>query len=277
MKYSNPDIPDEINAPKRSPVKSFFTLLLMAAALGGIVIAVFSFGAQYLARLIPFEFETALASQFEIAVPESSREQQYLQSLANRLTAGADLPGGMTITVHYSDEDVVNAFATLGGHVIFYKELVEQLKSEQALAMVMAHEIAHVVNRDPVTALGRGVFTGIAVSSIFDSTNNALIQRLVSGGNALTELKFSRDDESRADEDGYGWVVQLYGNGCGAEQLFELFDSLQGGDDIDLPQIFTTHPYVSSRLQTIRQRQGDDCQANAEKLTPNPLFKTNHN
>ena len=57
---------------------------------------------------------------------------------------------------------------------IFFKGLVERLKSEQALAMVMAHEIAHIVNRDPITALGRGTFNSNCFISDFRITQQCI-------------------------------------------------------------------------------------------------------
>ena len=64
--------------------------------------------------------------------------------------------------MHYDASDTVNAFATLGGHVVIYRGLLEKLPNENVVAMVVAHEIAHIKHRDPVAALGRGVAITLA-------------------------------------------------------------------------------------------------------------------
>jgi len=276
MQYQNPKIPDDVNISHNHPLKTFFKLLAMAALLAVIVILGLSFFSQFIAKAIPFKFETAIAQRFEADILEQDKPsvpQFYLQGLADRILKHADVPEDMKIKVHYSDENTVNAYATLGGNVYFYKGLVSKLKSEQALAMVMAHEIAHIVNRDPITALGRGLSTAITLSAIFGSSDNALIRRFIGGGEMLTSLKYSRDHERDADADGFEWINKLYGHGCGAEELFELFDNMHSDDDSDLPEIFTTHPYASKRLQGIRDKQNNTCQSDDPKLTKNPLYK----
>ncbi len=277
MQYQNPRLPDDVNVSHNHPLKTFIKLLAMAATLAIIVILSLNLFAQAVAKAIPFRFETAIAERFATSETEKKEKpsvpQFYLQDLADKILAQSDAPEDVKITVHYSNENVINAFATLGGNVYFYKGLVEKLKSEQALAMVMAHEIAHIVNRDPITALGRGLSTAIALSAIFGSSDNALIRRFIGGGEMLTSLKYSRDHERNADADGYDWVYKLYGHTCGAEELFELFESLNSDDETHLPEILTTHPYASKRLQGIREKQNDTCQNGDPRITPNPLYK----
>lgn len=272
--YRNPKIDNEVNVVTEHPLRSFSKLFIMAALLALAIIVLLNFSSERLLRFVPFEFETTLTSGFEMVTIEPSDEQAYLQALADRIIAQSPAPEEMKINLHYSQDDTVNAFATLGGNVFFFKGLVEKLESEQALAMVMAHEIAHIVNRDPITALGRGLSTAIALSAVFGSSDNALIRRFIGSGETLTSLKYSRDDETRADEDGYRWLYQLYGHGCGADELFTLFENLQSDADRQLAQLFVTHPYASSRLARIRKLQNSDCADADARITPNPLYKS---
>lgn len=73
--------------------------------------------------------------------PEAAARAR-LRALAAKLAAVMSLPPGMDVTVHYADEKAVNAMATLGGNVVFYRGLLERLDSEDAVATVLAHEIA---------------------------------------------------------------------------------------------------------------------------------------
>lgn len=272
MQYQNPKIDNEVNVTRHHPLRTFLKLLAMATALAVVIIVVLNLFTQILVKYIPFEFETALAGRLDITRVEPSKEQAYLQNLADQILAQADVSEEIKIQLHYLNEDTVNAYATLGGNVYFFKGLVEKLESEQALAMVMAHEIAHIVNRDPIIALGRGLSTAITLSAIFGSSDNALIRRFIGSGETLTALKYSRDHETRADSQGYAWLYKLYGHGCGAEELFALFETLHADNDSRLTQIFVTHPYASKRLQRIQENQADTCVDNDSRITRNPLY-----
>ena len=70
----------------------------------------------------------------------------------------------MTIQVHYTDLDVPNAFATLGGHIIVTSGLYRRMPSENALAMVIGHEIGHVKARDPISAVGGAVILSLPLA-----------------------------------------------------------------------------------------------------------------
>ena len=49
----------------------------------------------------------------------------YLQNLSDQLSVAQGLPESIKITVHYVDQPVINAFATIGGHVFIYQGLIE--------------------------------------------------------------------------------------------------------------------------------------------------------
>ena len=157
MSFENPKIPEGINVSQEHPLKEFFQLgvgiLLVVAA----IVLVLHFLVGYLVRFLPFEYEKSMVDHLEVLQVVPSPQQKRLQSLADDLVPLMDLPDGMSITVHYSDDPTVNAFATVGGHVFMFKGLLEKMPSEDALAMVMAHEIAHVKHRHPIVALGKGV------------------------------------------------------------------------------------------------------------------------
>ena len=145
-------------------------MLATVAALTLALVLVLSLLASWLVKFVPFSVEQQLAQQVITQLPaqqQTDKHQQiqtYLQQLADRLVANAPLPEGMSITVHYVDDDTVNAAATLGGHVLMFRGLLERLPNENALAMVMAHEIAHVRHRDPMMSLGRGVVVATALA-----------------------------------------------------------------------------------------------------------------
>ena len=92
--------------------------------------------------------------------PRGGRVPERSGRAARRGHAAAE---GMAVTVHYDPAGTVNAFATAGGNLVFYRGLLERMPHENALAMVVAHEIAHVLHRDPLAALGGGVASTVAL------------------------------------------------------------------------------------------------------------------
>ncbi len=156
LEYRQVQPPEGINSSKEHPLKEFG--LLLAAVLLFIVVVVVSLGlaAHLLAPFIPFSAEQKMADMFvsqfkdEHVAPEDAAMRRYLQTLAQRVVVAERLPDGMTITVHYINDETVNAFATLGGHLFFFRGLLQKMPDENALAMVMAHEIAHVTNKSVI-------------------------------------------------------------------------------------------------------------------------------
>ncbi|MCB1609796.1 MAG: M48 family metallopeptidase [Xanthomonadales bacterium] len=263
--YETPELPEEVNAPDQRPAREFFAVL--GTVLGALVLFCVAiwWSASWLARLTPFSWETALVGDQVIGpleVGEDAARDQALQQLADRLSAHMDLPEGMQIKVHYSDSPVANAFATLGGHVIITRGLLEEVDSENALAMVLGHEIAHVQHRHPIGSLGGGLALGLMVSVVAGGSVD-----VTSISAALTQLSFSRSFEREADAAALEALRAEYGHLQGAEVFFQRMldaDPVSGR----VPAFISTHPNVRERLATIRARQQEAGSGQLSALDP---------
>jgi len=220
-------------------------------------VLVLSLMAERLAVYIPFSMEQDLipADSFSDA-QKPPIQQEYLQALAERLAKHMQLPAGMSVRVHYQDDDAVNAYATVGGNIIVLRGLLEKIPDENALAMVLAHEIAHIKHRDPIISLGRGVVIGLAIASLAGISNSQSLGRIAGNVTSLTLLKFSRDQERRADLEALAAIQAEYGSISGAMSLFRLFDQLQKIQGLELPALFVTHPHNVDRLAEARRYAG---------------------
>lgn len=269
MDYSNPEIPEGINTSKTHPLREFAWLTASVLAIAMLAVFVLSFLADRLAVYIPFSVEQHFASQFEQTDASPAPLQDYLQGLAERVARLQGLPADMPITVHYVDEGTVNAFATLGGHVVLYRGLLEKIPNENALAMLLAHEIAHIRERDPIRGLGRGVIVGLALSVISESIGNVVIDNFLSETGYFTVLKFSRDQERAADEAARAAVTALYGSLSGADALFQILLDEKADDAGPALEFMSTHPLTEDRLRQMQSHQqapADD----APDITPLP-------
>jgi predicted Zn-dependent protease len=159
-------------------------------------------------------------------------------------------PAGVRVQVHYQDSATINAMATLGGNVFMYRGLLEKLPHENALAMVMAHEIAHVLHRDPVVGAGRGVAMAVALSALTMGVGEGAAGRMISSSALLTGLTFSREQELAADEAALAAVARQYGHVGGAAELFRIFQQLREGRG-EPPKFLATHPLTADRIARI--------------------------
>lgn len=193
-----------------------------------------------------------MSREYKVEPSTHPEIQKNLQQLANKLAAAQGLKANMPITIHYVDNETINAFATLGGNIIFFRGILEKLPSENALAMVMSHEIAHIKHRHPVMALGRGIVIGLALSAIIGASGQGLTNEILGDTGLLTSLKFNRDQELEADETGLAAVEKIYGHTRGATGLFEMFDEISKGSQT-VPQFLSSHPHNDNRIQHLRE------------------------
>lgn len=259
MTYENPDVPHEVNVSRASPLAEFLRLLggLAVAALAATLVLYFFGG--WIARLIPFSSEQAWVGEAVVGMPVESRDAKreakvdaYLQSLADDLARRMDLPQGMAIRVHYSDVEVPNAFATLGGHIVVTSGLYRRMPSENALAMVVAHEIGHVRARDPISALG-----GTASVAVAYAFFTGQVDGLMPYVGQIVTLGYSRRAESLADEAAIAAIRSRYGHAGGAAAVFEVLSDYSATRGMHLPSLLSTHPADATRIRRLKSAAAD--------------------
>ena len=259
MRYENRQAPEGINTSKEHPLKQFAKLLLAAAICIVLLVLVLQFIGGSLAKRIPFKYELRAMENVELdffASSDPPQMREYLNELADRIAVVMPLPEEIQIDVHYSSESVFNAFATIGGNVVFYKGLLEMMPNENALAMVMAHEMAHVVHRDPIAGLGGGVASMLALSMITGQAGTGSAGALLNQAGALTGTQFTRRMEVAADKAALSAINNLYGHVNGADTLFEIMDDLKGDSDAIpnwLERFAATHPLSQDRVLAVQQ------------------------
>jgi len=243
-----------INASHENPLAEFAWLVAGSLALLGAVVAAIALAAEWIAPRLPYRYEARLAARFDpVPAPKSDearRVQAELQALADRLAARMALPEGMTVRVGYREEGIVNAYATLGGRTVFFRGLLARLDSEDALAMVMAHELAHLKLRHPAAALGRGAAVGIVLSAISADLGRAAAGALGQAG-LVTLFAFSREQERAADAEALRVLAAEYGHVGGAIDLFEALARLpaaQRDDHVPAIEFVRTHPLTAHRV-----------------------------
>jgi len=257
MQFENPEVDETVNLPSEHPLKDFAILLAgVGIAVAAIMLLLISL-ADFATRYIPFSLEQSLLEKIstyapgEALIPASGNKdvEQYLQSLADKLAEAQALPADMSVTVHYIESDEINAYATLGGHILINSALLARCEDENTLAMVLAHEIAHIKYRHPIVALGRGFTVSVAMLSVLGISDSKFSNQIISYFGLATQLVFSRDHELQADLTALETLQSVYGHVDGADRLFELLDD---ADHNPLNQLFSTHPLTEQRRTNVQ-------------------------
>ena len=272
VQYGNPQPPEGINVSATHPLLDFLRLVggllvIAALAIGAAVLL-----AEKLAPYIPFSAEEQIAARFPLEPPAPGPIPAYLRTLASRIAAVHDLPPGMAIRIHYVDKPTVNAFATLGGNIVVFRGLLERMPSENALAMVISHEMAHVKLRHPITTLGRGLAVGAAVATISSGAGSDLAGRTLGPAGLLTTMSFSRAQERAADADALRALVGLYGHARDADAVFRVLGEEGADYPVASPAWLRTHPLGQERIDAILEAARGNGWSLAGDVQPLPAF-----
>ncbi len=149
------------------------------------------------------------------------------------------------------DDNVLNAFCAPGGYIYVYTGLIKFLDSEDQLAGVLGHEIAHADKRHSTEQLTKLYGISLLLQVVLGD-NGALLGEIAAG---LIALKFSRDNEEEADNFSVKYLCGTDYNAAGAGGFFQkLIDLGQAGST---PEFLSTHPNPDNRVDNI----------NAQKVT----------
>lgn len=220
-----------------------------------------------------------MAAQMGGEVSPDDPQAQEVQYVGNRVWKRSDAAKS-PYPFHYhllQDPRTVNAFALPGGEVFITKGLLDRLKTESELAGVLGHETGHVVERHVAQQmesgnLGQRLVTAVGVASS-NSQHPYADTAVAAMINKMTQLHFSRHDESQADECGLRYMSQAGYDPHAMLKVMEVLQQVtneQGGRE---PQILLTHPYPEQRMEEINSwiERNDPDNTKFSKLADPPL------
>jgi predicted Zn-dependent protease len=144
----------------------------------------------------------------------------------------------------------INAFCMPGGKIAFYYGILDQLQlTDNEVAMVMGHEIAHALREHARERMGKTMATRGAIelgAAIFGLGNAG--RTVADMGGQLLTLKFGREDESEADLVGMELAARAgYDPRAGVTLWNKMAEASKGAP----PQFLSTHPSGPSRIRDI--------------------------
>jgi predicted Zn-dependent protease len=151
------------------------------------------------------------------------------------------------------ETSAINAFAAPGGIILITRGLYDLLETEDELAAVLAHEIAHVnkqhhyniIKQQKIVQMGTNF-----MQSQMSKGNNELANRLVGIGAELMARGLDKESEFEADRDG---VVLAARAGYDSSGLLSVLGKLHARAKSDgaLQLLFKTHPSPSERIERL--------------------------
>src|SRR3990170_221105 len=164
-------------------------------------------------------------------------------------TIGANPDSYHFLVVH---EPQPNAFAIPGGYIFVFDGLLLQLKGEDEIAGVLAHEIAHVERNHFFKDAKKIAALDIAtIAAILLGGGGIAATTIASAANIDVRLQFSRENESEADSYGLRYL-QTAGYPPGG--LLNFFDNLLRYERFNpqsVPAYMSTHPDLASRRDIV--------------------------
>lgn len=153
------------------------------------------------------------------------------------------------------DADILNAFVTPGGYIYVYTGLIKYLESEDQLAGVLAHEMAHADLRHASRQMSQKNSLSTVLAVAGGATGTGYLTDI---GASLVSLKFSRSFEKEADRMA---IRLLCATDYQADGLAGFFEKLQSTDHKRPPAFLSTHPNPGKRVEKIKKNAADlNCQ-----------------
>lgn len=150
----------------------------------------------------------------------------------------------------------VNAWCMPGGKVAVYTGIIPVAQTEEGLAVVMSHEIAHAIaqhgnermSTQLAIQLGGGVL-GSAMQKNPTQTQNVFLQSY-NVASSLGALKFSRNQESEADKMGLVFMAMA---GYNPEEAITFWERMKSASKGQKPmEWMSTHPSDDTRIKDIK-------------------------
>ncbi len=144
----------------------------------------------------------------------------------------------------------LNAFCMPGGKIAFFEGLLVRLQlSDDEVAIVMGHEMAHALREHARERIGKTAATRLGAGLITNLLGLGNLSELaVNAGAQLLTLKFSREDESEADLVGLDLAARAgYDPRAGVTLWQKMMKAAEGAP----PEFISTHPAGPTRVKEI--------------------------
>jgi predicted Zn-dependent protease len=152
--------------------------------------------------------------------------------------------------------DVPNAFAMAGGKMAIYTGMITQLEAtDDELAQVIAHEVAHALSAHTAEKMSVSLATNLALTgyALTGERSAVAMSGAVLAAALAVQLPNSRQMEREADRIGIELAARAGYDPQAAVSLWQKMAALGNGAP---PAFLSTHPSPESRIRDLREMAG---------------------
>jgi len=173
-----------------------------------------------------------------------------LAALGQRLARISDRPD-LPWRFRILDVRDVNAISLPGGFIYVTRGMLGFVTSDDELAFVLAHEVAHVNQRHHVAILERSFFLSIVITLLFGGDPTA--GQVANFVGTLINRGFGRGAEFEADKVGVGLAHRAAFRADAGLRFMERLRAAEGRDPGQFEVLFRTHPALNDRIVRVRE------------------------
>lgn len=205
---------------------------LIVASIGSIFVA-----PQLIAKQMPMAVERRIGRAFDLPDGLPRCEDPAARAAINKIIDRIDPKAlGDGFTVEFVDSAQANAAALPGGRMIILTGLMDVAIDSEAVAGVLAHEIAHVRKRHVASAVVRQ----LGLKSVVALMGGDMVSANAGG---LLSRSFSRSAEAEADDQS---IAMMKRAGINPRNTAVVFDSI-GAFESSMPEWLGDHPASAGR------------------------------
>lgn len=145
----------------------------------------------------------------------------------------------------------VNAISLPGGFIYVTRGMLAFVNSDDELAFVLAHEVAHVNQRHHVSLLERYFFLSIVITLLFGGDTTAT--QVANFVGFLLSRGFNRGFEFEADRVGLTFAHRAGFRADAGLRFMERLRAAEGRDPSQFEVLFRTHPGLQDRITRVRE------------------------
>jgi Zn-dependent protease with chaperone function len=200
--------------------------------------------------LLPITVDDQIGDTFYASFVEHSDIDQKRTKALNAFADELELYNKRPLHFNVVKSSEVNAFAMPNGEIVVYTGLLDQLDNTAQLVALLGHEVSHVNERHSMRLLSRNL-AGYLVLSLVIGDVSGFTAVLADNAQQLQMLSYSRKHEEEADHLGLKILIKNKQNPTG---MLELFAKLKGSSQINVPELLSSHPLPTSRIQALNKK-----------------------
>ena len=247
---------DNVNITEANHLKDFFQV--------GINLVLIIVSVYFFIYMLSGIVLTSLSPEKQIAVEKfispkicektvnlTKDDKQRINNVKSKiLQVDKNFPKTSNLEINVIKDKQLNALCYPNGNIYITSELYKYLDTKEKLTFVIAHEMAHYRHKDHLLNLRRSISNSIVLIALAAANPNSKeIGNLVESSLNITDLKYSRGVEAKADKYAIKIMNIIYGN---SKAGVEVMKTLKEKNRFDI-EFLSSHPNIDKRIQYIEK------------------------